>query len=373
VNARLQVEHPVTEAVTGIDLVRWQLLVAQGEPLPLAQDEIRLEGHAVEARLCAEDPARDFLPATGRLALWQPPREAGLRTDAGVEAGSEVSVHYDSLLAKLIAHAPTREEAIRRLARGLRRLAVAGVATNRDFLVAALEHPAFAAGTLDTGFVVRHFPPEARRAPRDPASERLRAIAAALHAHEQRRRTAPGPLPPSIPSGWRSQRWSPQEVRYRGEEAEVAVRYAARAGGRFELEVEGERSEVRVVSADHGSITLEADGLLRTFQIACSGERVFVHDPAGRGPAASEWLEVPRFPRRAGAAAGGGCVAPMPGVVRQVNVAPGDRVEAGAVLLVLEAMKMEHPLVAAVAGVVAQVRVEAGQMVEHDAVLVVIE
>jgi acyl-CoA carboxylase subunit alpha len=206
VNTRLQVEHPVTEAVTGLDLVRLQIVVAQGEPLPFAQEDLALDGHAIEARLYAEDPARDFLPATGRVLLWEPPRLPGVRYDAGVVAGSDVGVHYDPLLAKVIAHGASRAEATQRLVRALQGLGVAGVTTNRDFLIAVLTHPRFHAGETDTHFIERHLPAERRGVAGDARAERIHVIAAAIHEHECRRRQG-GPLPASIPSGWRNNRW----------------------------------------------------------------------------------------------------------------------------------------------------------------------
>jgi acetyl/propionyl-CoA carboxylase alpha subunit len=173
VNTRLQVEHPVTEMVTGLDLVGWQILLAEGERLPLAQGAVALHGHAIEARLYAEDPSNEFLPATGKVALWEPAAVPGVRYDGGVETGSDVGVHYDPLLAKVIAHAPTRGEAIARLRRALATLGVGPIVTNRDFLIAVLDHPAFDAGELSTHFIDEHLPAEAgsrRRARRAPRS-----------------------------------------------------------------------------------------------------------------------------------------------------------------------------------------------------------
>jgi acetyl/propionyl-CoA carboxylase alpha subunit len=368
VNTRLQVEHPVTEMVTGLDLVRWQILVAQGQPLPAAQDDLVLDGHAIEARLYAEDAAGDFLPATGRVALWEPAAIPGVRYDSGVAAGTEVGIHYDPLLAKIIAAGPTRAEATQRLVRALRLLGVGGVTTNRDFLIAVLTHPAFAAGELDTHFIARHLPPEARRAPRDTAAERVHAIAAALHDHELRRR-AGGVLPASIPSGWRNNRWRPQDAVYRLGDETVEVRYVAHPGGRFTVEAGGTSAEARVAEADERGLALELDGVRRRFGVTRAGERVFVHGPLGTATLAA----VPRFPPPRREEIAGGCLAPMPGVIRQVRVAPGERVEAGTVLLVLEAMKMEHQMVAHDPGVVREVRVEVGQMVDPDTVMIVVE
>jgi propionyl-CoA carboxylase alpha chain len=393
-NTRLQVEHPVTEAVTGLDLVRMQILVAQGHPLPVTQDQVSLSGHAVEARLYAEDAAADFLPATGRVALWEPARLPGLRYDSGIEPGTEVSVHYDPLLAKVIAHGATREEAIARLVHALRRLGVAGVVTNREFLLGVLMHPAFAAGDIDTHFIDKHLPPEARRGRRDPATACLHAVVGALHDHE-RRRAAGGPLPPGIPSGWRNNRWRPQDARFEVDGETIEVRYVAGSEGSFEVEVKrvtaecsgaespGDADEkqtregnaaTRVKRAlisdfDPAGLVVEIDGIRFRFRVAEDGDRVFVHGPGG----GSELRRIPRFRPAAEKELTGGCVAPMTGMIRKVNVSVGDVVEEGTVLLVLEAMKMEHQLVAHAAGMVREVRVEVGQMVDPDEVLIVME
>jgi propionyl-CoA carboxylase alpha chain len=367
VNTRLQVEHPVTEAITGLDLVALQIRVAEGEPLPFTADALRIDGHAIEARLYAEDPAADFLPATGHLALWHPAPLPGVRYDSGVEGGTEVSVHYDPLLAKVIAHGRTRAAATDRLIAALRRLAVGGVTTNREFLIDVLEHPAFAAGALDTHFIDRHFAPGRRATARDTAADAVHAIAAAVAGHERRRRIA-GPLPPSIPSGWRNNRWRAQDVAFRIADQPITVEYVARDGDRFDVTIAGTGYGVLLASADADALDLEIDGVRRRFRIAACDDRWFVHGPLG----SAELVEVPRFASRWSDDAIGGCLAPMPGIVRQVRVAPGDRVEKGAVMVVLEAMKMEHPLVAHLPGVVTEVRVEVGQMVDPDAVMVVI-
>jgi acetyl-CoA carboxylase biotin carboxylase subunit len=368
VNTRLQVEHPVTEAITGLDLVELQVRIAEGERLPFRQQDLRIEGHALEARLYAEDPAADFLPAIGRIALWQPAALPGVRYDSGVEAGSDVTVHYDPLLAKIVAHGATRAEACARLIEALRQLGVAGLRTNRDFLLAVLTHPAFATGEIDTHFIDRHLADDARTVRRDPAVDRLHAMVAAIDGHERRRRRG-SPLPPSIPSGWRNNRWRPQDATFRlGGEA-IEVRYIAGPAGRFTVEAAGEESQVAVLASDEQTIALEVDSVRRRFTVAAAGGSVFLHGPLG----SAELVEVPRFASRSADETTGGCLAPMPGIVRQVLVAAGDRVEKGAVMVILEAMKMEHPLVAHVAGTVKEVRVEVGQMVDPDAVMVVIE
>jgi acyl-CoA carboxylase subunit alpha len=368
VNTRLQVEHPVTEAITGLDLVELQVRVAQGEPLPIRRGDIGAVGHALEARLYAEDAAADFLPASGRIALWEPAPLPGVRYDSGVEAGSDVTVHYDPLLAKIVAHGPTRGEARQRLIDALRRLGVAGVTTNRDFLLAVLGHPAFASGETDTHFIERHLPADARALPRDPAVDRLHAIVAAIEGHERRRR-AGSPLPASLPSGWRNNRWRAQDVTFRIGGEPIEVRYVASPGGRFAVEAAGSVSQVAVMAADEGGMDIEIDSLRRRFSVAALDEKVYLHGPLG----SAELSEVPRFAPRWSEDTTGGCLAPMPGIVRQVLVAVGDRVEKGTVMVILEAMKMEHPLVANTPGTVKEVRVEVGQMVDPDALMVVID
>ena len=368
VNARLQVEHPVTEAVTGLDLVRLQLEIAEGAPLPQAAEDTTLQGHAIEARLYAENPANEFLPQTGRIALWETPKLPGVRYDSGIEAGTVVGPHYDPLLAKIISHAATREDAIRRLVRALRDLGIGGIVTNREFLIAVLTHPAFAAGETDTHFIERNLPTQARSGARDLAADRVHAIVATLHDHE-RRRGIPGPLPPSIPSGWRNNRWRGQDVSYQIGGEVIEVLYEAGGDGSFEVESCGSVSRVRVVEASEREISLEIDGVRRRFSVAVESDVAFVHGPLG----SAELVSIPRFTLQGSDAAAGSYVAPMPGAVREVKVSVGDRVEEGTVMLVLEAMKMEHPITAHGAGVVTEVRVEVDQMVEPDEVLVVVE
>ena len=367
VNTRLQVEHPVTEMVTGLDLVRLQIEVAEGLPLPWTQDGLRLDGHAIEARIYAEDPARNFLPSTGTILLWEEPTLPGVRWDAGVARGSEIGFHYDPLLAKVIAHGPTRDEAIARLTEAVEGLGVAGVTTNRGLLLAVLRHPAFAAGELDTHFIERHLPPKARAASRDGDVDRAHAVVAALFGHETRRR-AGGPVPPSIPSGWRNNRWRPQRVGFRIGSETIEVAYVAEPGGRFSLDVAGAASRAILHDGSPRGLTLEIDGVRRRFTVVSAGDTVAVHSTLGT----SELLELPQLPAARRADVAGGCTAPMTGVVRAVNVATGDRVKKGQVLLVLEAMKMEHELTAQAEGVVREVRVAVGQMVDPDAVLVVV-
>lgn len=387
-NTRLQVEHPVTECVTGLDLVRLQVQVAQGEPLGFDQDAVALTGHALEARLYAEDPSSEFLPATGTVALWSIPEMPGLRVDSGVEPGSAVGIHYDPMLAKVIAHGRDRSEALRRLRRGLAELAVGGLVTNREFLLDVLDAPAFQAGEATTAFIEEHLPAERRGQAAGPKVLTQHALAAALHRIQQRRCT-PGPLPAGIPLGWRNNRWRPQDECFEGPDGPVAVHYVASGQGLFtmgvtvgepleeateapldihvRLDTRGRRVDSTVGA--HGTVSiLEIDGVRRRFRVAEGPGGVSVHG-LGR---VTDLRPVPRFPERGASAVAGGCVAPMTGKVVEVPVEEGQRVRAGDTLVVLEAMKMEHRLQAQADGVVESVRVEAGQMVDPDNVLVVV-
>ncbi|MFC0002638.1 ATP-binding protein [Micromonospora siamensis] len=399
-NTRLQVEHPVTEAVTGLDLVRLQLLVAEGEPLPLAATP-PADGHAIEVRLCAEDPARGFRPATGTLHRFSIPGVAGgftplrgLRLDSGVTDGSTVSVHYDSMLAKLVAWAPTRAEAARALAGALARAELHGVATNRDLLVRVLRSREFGAAEVDTGFLDRH---EEVFAPLLPAGQLpLAALAAALASAAGRRSTAP--VLAGLPSGWRNVPAFPQVTRFAGTGGgEVEVRYRLdRAGALAEWSVEpaaGAAAPVDRVNAGGpgGSTTgnearpddaptvvlaeaapdrvvLDVDGVRRLFRVHRAGSEVFVDGPDG----AASLTELQRFPLPTAELAAGSLLAPLPGAVTRVHVEVGQRVAAGDLLLTLEAMKLEHPVLAPTDGVVAELPVPAGGQVETGAVLAVV-
>ncbi|MFG3577167.1 ATP-binding protein [Micromonospora chersina] len=385
-NTRLQVEHPVTEAVTGWDLVRLQLLVAEGEPLPLTATP-PADGHAIEVRLCAEDPAQGFRPATGTLHRFAIPGVTGeftptkgLRLDSGVVDGSAVSVHYDSMLAKLVAWAPTRAEAARALAGALARAELHGVATNRDLLVRVLRSREFGAAEADTSFLERH---EEVFAPLLAADQLpLVALAAALAAAAGRRAAAP--VLAGFPSGWRNVPAFPQVTRFAGPDSEIEVRYrldrtgsladwavspASASTGRDGSAAGGDAApDVTVVEAAPDRVVLDVDGTRWVFRVHRLGAEVFVDGPDG----AASLTELPRFPLPTAELAAGSLLAPLPGAVTRVHVEVGQRVTAGDLLLTLEAMKLEHPVLAPTDGVVAELPVPAGGQVDTGAVLAVV-
>jgi propionyl-CoA carboxylase alpha chain len=365
VNTRIQVEHPVTELVTGLDLVRLQLLVAQGDALPPEAFDPPINGWAIEARLYAEDPAHDFLPSAGPLHRFDLPEGPGVRIDSGFEAGSVVSVNYDPMLAKVIAHAPTRTEAARLLASVLERSRVHGVVTNRDLLVGILGETEFLAGDIDTHYFDRHAPTELMAGALDESLAPLAALAAALAAQAGRRDNAR--VLGGFPSGWRNAPSQLQAQTYLDGVTEIAVGY--RLGRDEAFEVNGEAvAGLRVLSAEANAVVLDVGGVRRVFEVNRVGDAVYVETYGYRVVLA----EVPRFPDLDHDVAAGSLLAPMPGTVVRVEVAVGDHVEQGQVLVVIEAMKMEHRITAPADGVVAEVDVSAGDSVDNGQVLVVL-
>ncbi len=367
VNTRLQVEHPVTECVTGLDLVRLQILVAAGEPLTEEVRKARLMGHAIEARLYAEDPQQGYLPSAGTLHRFRFPDDADIRIESALGDTAEVSPYYDPLLAKVIVYAPTRAEAARRLSRALARARVHGLRTNRELLVRVLAHPDFLAGNTDTHFLDRHGVFALSEPLGDDRIERMHAAAAALAAQAERRHNAK--ILGRAPSGWRNNPSQPQQSRFRGYHGEIAVDYEFRRAGLW-LRVNGEVwSDMCLASTAPEEVRLQVDGVEHTCEVHHHGDSFYVDSAQG----ASTLVEIPRFPLPEEAVAAGSLAAPLPGVVIEVKVKPGDAVIAGDPLLVIDSMKVHHWIAAPQAGNVAEVRVEQGQHVTAGAVLVVIE
>ena len=361
-NTRLQVEHPVTEMVTGLDLVRLQIEVANGDPLPENALNPKLDGHAIEARLYAEDPLNDFLPVTGRFHRFRFSEQAGLRVDSGIADGSDVSVHYDPMLAKVIAHATTRDEAAWSLASALRSANIHGSTTNRALLVRILESDQFVAGETDTHFLDRHDIADLARPLLDETEERIAAVATALADEAERRVNAR--VLATVSSGFRNSPSQPQRATYRGPHGEHSVRYSIRGDV---AQVEGFENITPLVWLPD---LVEISGGDDDYRFSVARYDSTRHLDSSSGPVRFE--VVPRFPETALDEEVGSLHAPMPGTVLRVDVDEGDPVEEGQVLLVLEAMKMEHTLKAPYRGVVAQVSCQPGDQVQADTVLVVV-
>jgi propionyl-CoA carboxylase alpha chain len=362
-NTRLQVEHPVTELVTGLDLVRLQLLVAQGEPLPPEALAPELSGHAIEVRLYAEDARAGFLPSTGTLRAFEV--ERSVRLDSGVESGGVVSPFYDPMLAKVIAHAPTRAEAARRLSTALRRSRIHGVTTNRDLLVRILEHDEFLDGGTDTAFLERHDPAALAASLLDEAGRDLHLTCAALALQADNRDRAR--VWARLPSGWRNNPSQPQRVELSTDGRPTIVTYAIGRHG-VSLAIDDRPLDLTLHAATPGQLDISIDGVRRDVSVAIHGELVDVDSALG----SSTHVVLPRFPDPTHATAAGSLLAPMPGSVVRVLVDVGAVVASGQPLVVLEAMKMEHTVSAPSAGSVSDVRVTPGQQVESGAVLVVV-
>lgn len=342
-NTRLQVEHPVTEAVFGVDLVALQLRVAEGEPLD--EEPPTARGHSVEARLYAEDPAAGWAPQTGTLYRLSVPE--AVRLDTGFTDGDPIGVHYDAMLAKVVAHAPTRAEALRKLAGALERSVVHGPVTNRELLVRSLRHDEFIAGGADTGFYDRHL-----AALTAPSPDLYAPLAAALADAHGRSRFG----------GWRNVASQPQVKHYRTEPdgAEHEVRYRHTRDG---LAADG----VRVVRATMALVVLEVDGVVRKFDVATHGERVYVNGAA--------LTVLPRLPEPVARQEPGSLLAPMPGTVVRLaeGLAEGVTVAAGQPLIWLEAMKMEHRITAPASGTLTVLHAAPGRQVEVGALLAVVQ
>jgi 3-methylcrotonyl-CoA carboxylase alpha subunit len=361
-NTRLQVEHPVTEAITGLDLVEWQLRVAAGEPLPLRQEEIAMEGWAVEARLYAESPARDFLPATGRLCFFDLPGD--VRVDSGVRAGDTITPYYDPMIAKVIAHGRDRAEALAKLEAALARCRIAGVTTNAGFLARLCRLPAFAAGDVDTGLIARSGAALLAEPPPSAEAFALAALSAAglLAAPE-------GPDPWERLRGFRL--WGPATqsvfLVHDGSEHDLRVTLAGEA---FAIEYGGAVVRLRLLAADGDAVRIESGGRSLAATVHRQGSDIAVFLDG-----AAHVFSIPDGPGDHGEAAAGGdrLVAPMPGLVRIVSSAPGARVARGEPLVTLEAMKMELVLTAPRDGVVAAVPVAAGDQVAEGALLLCLE
>jgi 3-methylcrotonyl-CoA carboxylase alpha subunit len=375
INTRLQVEHPVTELVTGQDLVEWQLRVAAGEALPITQDQLRQQGHAIEVRLYAEDPEAGFLPGSGTLARLQLPHASEhVRIDSGVVEGDTVTIFYDPMIAKLIVHDVDRASALARMREALAECEISGPKSNIEFLEQLVRHPAIVGATIDTGYLDRHLD-EFMPATTADADLLLAAAAAQLLAQEQvalaRAAASPDPHSPwAIADGWRLGHAGKRHLAFMHRGTRLAL-VAHGDAGNYRIDHDGTEANIAGARLAEGTLSMRIDGRGRRFQVDQDARRVAVHD--GQRRLRLEPVEVYRRESTGGASGEHRVSAPMPGRVVLVKARPGDAVTAGQELLVLEAMKMELSLKAPRDGTVAEVRAAEGDFIEADAVLVTLE
>ncbi|MCK1723492.1 acetyl/propionyl/methylcrotonyl-CoA carboxylase subunit alpha [Bradyrhizobium sp. 141] len=367
-NTRLQVEHPVTELITRIDLVEWQLRVAFGEALPLKQDEIKLNGHAVEARVYAENPTKNFMPSVGRISTWRLPAETGgLRIDAGYREGDTVSPYYDAMLAKMIVWAPTRDVAIERLNRGLEESDVRGIVTNIPFLSALMTHPKVRTNAIDTGFIERELAVLTQAAPAPGELELCAAVAAVINDEQQAARAQAN-------SPWQTFGWQPVGRRQRsftfrvghGAEQKIALNY----GSGLSTLLIGERELAFAIAPRDGGFDLTLDGVKSQVAAVISGHELYLRTRNGR----FDLHLVDPFGGETEEHAGEDKIAaPLPGTVVAVLAEEGATLEKGAPILTLEVMKMEQTLRAPYAGVLKSIKCKVGDIVQEGIELAVVE
>jgi acetyl-CoA carboxylase biotin carboxylase subunit len=362
VNTRLQVEHPVTEMITGLDLVRLQIEIAEGRPLPFGQGDLKAEGHAIEARLYAEDPANDFLPTTGKILDLQLPSLEGLRIDSGIESEMEVGIHYDPMLAKLVARGEDRDAAIRKLVYALRRSSIQGLRTNRDFLIRLLDHPDFRRGSAHTDFIAEHL--NELIADDDPRLSRDSLIAAALYLQYQWQ--ASNELLDELPPSYRNNPYRDPLIKFQIGADNVEVSWSQTGADAYRARVFDSTVTAQVLSSTPDDIRIEIDGVQRAFKIAEAGDELYVHSSLG----SRVIKRPPRHPAPQAASEQASANSPMPGKVLKILVETGRKVSAGDPLIILEAMKMEHTMRAALDGVVEAVLVSDGEVVGPGQLLV---
>ncbi|MDX1297374.1 MAG: acetyl/propionyl/methylcrotonyl-CoA carboxylase subunit alpha [Pseudomonas sp.] len=367
-NTRLQVEHPVTELITGQDLVAWQIRVAEGQPLPLKQDEIRLTGHAMEVRLYAEDATQNFLPQTGTALRWEPALRDGIRIDHGLLEGQVISPFYDPMLAKVIAYGATREEARRKLVRAVEDCVLLGVNGNQRFLANLLSHPEFAAGNATTAFIAEHFADDPSLSPQAPAARELAAAAALLFQQSANARAHQGGL-----AGWRNAGSAPWRFVLKHAEQSFNVALDVLSDGaqpKLLATLGDQQVSLTLLASDGRWATLEVDGIRQRLAYHLEGDSLWLYGHTGN----LQLTDITHLPVSSAAGAGSGSVkAPMDGAIVEVLVEEGSRVSKGQLLVVLEAMKMEHPLKASIDGVVRRIGISRGDQVKNRQLLVEIE
>ena len=362
VNTRLQVEHPVTEGVTGKDLVYEQLRIARGEELGYTQEEIEWSGSSIEARLYAEDPSNDFLPATGKLIAYEPDSNIEARWDTGVEQGSIIGTDFDPMIAKVISTGKSRTDAANKLALALESLHIGGVTTNRDFLVSSLRSEAFHEGLTTSDFIEKVNPQ--RSIPMSGENLELSSSVAALWIQGLNRKNSN--VLNQIPSGWRNSKLPRQKLSFRCLEEETTINYIRRRDGSFNL---NNGSVANIFKWEESGIDIEIDGRRFYAKVTQDSKTIVVHMPWGNAV-----LEIlPRFTLPGSEVQAGGLIAPMPGKVIDLKVKVGTKVKKGDTLVILEAMKMEHQVKASEDGKVAKLLVKKDEQLENGALLMIVD
>ena len=361
VNTRLQVEHPVTEEVTGIDLVYEQIKIARGEELEFTQDDISWHGHSIEARLYAEDPGNNFLPEVGTLIAYDTEMAGDIRWDSGVEQGYKVGTDFDPMLSKVIAWAPNRIDAINKLARGLEKAHFGGVKTNRDFLISCLRNESFINGNTTTDFIEREKPNSEQVLSENQIFNASAAIALWIAMGNR----ASDEVTDFMPSNWTNGRMPYQRIKLMILKNEIEIKYQLKRSGLFE--VMGTNCKIHAV--DESGIDVEVGSHRFFAQVTRADDQILINMPFGDLDA----VIVPRFIEPGNEVPEGGLVAPMPGKVIEVKVKKGDKVKAGDTLIIIEAMKMEHSIKATENGKVTKLMVSLNQQVDNGATLLVLD
>ena len=361
VNTRLQVEHPVTEEVTGIDLVYEQIKIARGEELEFTQDDISWHGHSIEARLYAEDPGNNFLPEVGTLIAYDTEMAGDIRWDSGVEQGYKVGTDFDPMLSKVIAWAPNRIDAINKLARGLEKAHFGGVKTNRDFLISCLRNESFINGNTTTDFIKREKPNSEQVLSENQIFNASAAIALWIAMGNR----ASDEVTDFMPSNWTNGRMPYQRIKLMILKNEIEIKYQLKRSGLFE--VMGTNCKIHAV--DESGIDVEVGSHRFFAQVTRANDQILINMPFGDLDA----VIVPRFIEPGNEVPEGGLVAPMPGKVIEVRVKKGDKVKAGDTLIIIEAMKMEHSIKATENGKVTKLMVSLNQQVDNGATLLVLD
>lgn len=361
VNARLQVEHPVTEAVTWLDLVRLQIEVAQGMPLQFTNENVQQVGHAIEVRICAEDPENNFFPATGDLLYYQEPHLPNMRYDSGVITGSEISVFYDSMISKVISFSEKRESAITHMVHALRKMSILGITTNKDFLIELLNNPSFVDGSFDTKLIEREYSSYKREVSEDVLMDM--AIVATVYDYLDRNQGHS--YPPGL-LGWRNIFYQHQfyQLDYNGRELKVEYTYLQK--GKFDFRIGENKFSVETGENHKNLIACSINGYRKHFFIVKNKEEIFIQHPT---EGTYKFKEIPRFPEAGAGDSKSGYVAPMPGEIIKVLVKAGDKVQSGKGLLVMSSMKMETTIEAHADGEVEEVFVSDKNFVEAGTVL----